>query len=380
MIAPVPLPTDITVAALIVAAGRGMRAGGDLPKQYVRLARKSVLAMSIEALAADPRIGALLCVIHPNDAALYDEILETLDPSVRERLLTPVHGGETRQVSGRHGLEALGRLATPPGIVLVHDAARPFVSVDLVGRSIEAAWLNGAAIPAIAVTDTIKRVDLHGKIVETPVRRDLKAVQTPQAFRFETILEAHRAAWAQVGSDFTDDASIAEWAGHSVYVFPGDADNVKLTTAADFAAARERLMIETETRTGIGYDLGADVVLHAVTDAILGALANGDIGSHFPPSDPQWKGAASRIFLDHAVALVKARGGRILHLDTVVICEAPKIGPHREAMRTAIAAICGISIDRVGVKATTSEQLGFTGRREGIAAQAIATLALPGSA
>jgi 2-C-methyl-D-erythritol 4-phosphate cytidylyltransferase/2-C-methyl-D-erythritol 2,4-cyclodiphosphate synthase len=301
------------------------------------------------------------------------------------------------------GLLRFQKLPVQSGIVLVHDAARPFVSVDLVGRSIEAAWLNGAAIPAIAVTDTIKRVDLHGRIVETPVRRDLKAVQTPQAFRFETILEAHRAAWAQVGSDFTDDASIAEWAGHAVYVFPGDADNVKLTTAADFAAARERLMIETETRTGIGYDVhafaegdhvvlggvtiphshrlsghsDADVVLHAVTDAILGALADGDIGSHFPPSDPQWKGAASRIFLDHAVALVKARGGRILHLDTVVICEAPKVGPHREAMRAAIAAICGLSIDRVGVKATTSEQLGFTGRREGIAAQAIATLALP---
>jgi 2-C-methyl-D-erythritol 4-phosphate cytidylyltransferase/2-C-methyl-D-erythritol 2,4-cyclodiphosphate synthase len=274
-----------------------------------------------------------------------------------------------------------------------------------VGRSIEAAFSRGAAIPGVPVTDTIKRITVDGQITDTPPRRDLKAVQTPQAFKFDLLLKAHRAAASHKGVDFTDDASIAEWAGHPVYVFDGELDNTKLTTSADFVAAREKTMGTTETRTGIGYDVhafvdgdrvilggvsiphthrlsghsDADVVLHALTDAIFGALADGDIGSHFPPSDAQWKGADSRIFLEYAVERVKMRGGRIVHLDTTIICESPKIGPHRDSIRETIAAICGVMVDRVGVKATTTEQLGFTGRREGIAAQAVATLQLPTS-
>jgi 2-C-methyl-D-erythritol 4-phosphate cytidylyltransferase/2-C-methyl-D-erythritol 2,4-cyclodiphosphate synthase len=246
---------------------------------------------------------------------------------------------------------------------------------------------------------------VDGQITDTPPRRDLKAVQTPQAFKFDLLLKAHRAAATHKGVDFTDDASIAEWAGHPVYVFDGELDNTKLTTSADFVAAREKTMGTTETRTGIGYDVhafaegdqvilggvsiphthrlsghsDADVVLHAITDAIFGALADGDIGSHFPPSDVQWKGADSSIFLEYAVERVKMRGGRIVHLDTTIICESPKIGPHRDSIREKIAAICGVMVDRVGVKATTTEQLGFTGRREGIAAQAVATLQLPAS-
>ncbi len=397
------VPDRINVAALIVAAGRGMRVGIDLPKQYLDLQGETVLVRSIRALAADHRVRSILCVIHPDDRALYDSAIASLDAASAARLLEPAYGGSTRQASGHAGLEALAATSNPPDIVLVHDAARPFASPALVGRSIEAAYAKGAAIPGVAVTDTIKRVDAQGQITDTPPRRDLKAVQTPQAFRFDVLLKAHRSAATQKGLDFTDDAAIAEWAGHPVHVFDGELGNLKLTTAADFATARESSMGASETRTGIGYDVhafeageaiilggvtlphshqlsghsDADVVLHAITDAIFGALADGDIGSHFPPSDPQWRGASSGIFLDYAVKRVKERGGRIVHLDATIICEAPKIGPHRDAMRESIAEICGLTVDRVGIKATTTEQLGFTGRREGIATQAIATLSLP---
>ena len=403
------VPDRISVAALIVAAGRGMRVGIDTPKQYLELDGETVLARSIRALAADQRVKSIICVIHPDDRPLYESAIASLDADIARRLLAPAFGGLTRQASGHAGLEALAQSAQPPDIVLVHDAARPFTSAALVSRSIEAAYAKGAAIPGIAVTDTIKRVDVHGQITDTPPRRDLKAVQTPQAFRFDMLLKAHRAAAAKKGEDFTDDAAIAEWAGHAVHVFDGEIGNTKLTTAADFVAASgkastpDTAMASNEIRTGIGYDVhafaegdhvilggvalphshrlsghsDADVVLHAITDALFGALADGDIGSHFPPSDPQWKGANSRIFLEYAVERVKARGGRIMHLDTTIICEAPKIGPHRDAMRECIASICGLTLDRVGVKATTTEQLGFTGRREGIAAQAIATIQLP---
>ncbi len=399
------VPDRITVAALIVAAGRGLRVGIDLPKQYLDLGGEAVLARSIRCLAADRRVRSIICVIHPDDRALYDDAIAVLEPEIIALLLEPAHGGVTRQASGHAGLEALAAGHNIPDIVLVHDAARPFTSPALVARSIEAAYAKGAAIPGVAVTDTIKRVDLLGQITDTPARRDLRAVQTPQAFRFDLLLKAHRAAVLVKDEDFTDDAAIAEWAGQSVHVFDGELGNTKLTTSADFVTAREKNRGNMESRTGIGYDVhafaegehvilggitlphshrlsghsDADVVLHAITDAIFGALADGDIGSHFPPSDPQWKGAHSRIFLEYAVQRVTARGGRIIHLDTTVICEAPKIGPHRDQMRESIASICGLSLDRVGVKATTTEQLGFTGRREGIAAQAIATIQLPAS-
>jgi 2-C-methyl-D-erythritol 4-phosphate cytidylyltransferase / 2-C-methyl-D-erythritol 2,4-cyclodiphosphate synthase len=319
-------------------------------------------------------------------------------------LLPPCFGGDTRQTSVRAGLEALA--GHHPAIVLVHDAARPFTSAALVSRAI-AAGAQGAAIPGVAMTDTIKEVDSAGHVVRTLDRTTLRGIQTPQAFAFDALLAAHRKAYAAGREDFTDDAALAEWAGMTVGVFAGEAGNVKLTTAEDFAAAQAReLAALGDIRTGSGYDVhafadgdhvwlggvrishergvtghsDADVGLHALVDAILGALADGDIGAHFPPSDPQWKGASSDRFLQFAVERVRQRGGRVVHLDLTVVCEAPKIGPHRDAMRARIAQIAGISIDRVGVKATTSEKLGFTGRREGIAAMATATIRLPWSA
>jgi 2-C-methyl-D-erythritol 4-phosphate cytidylyltransferase/2-C-methyl-D-erythritol 2,4-cyclodiphosphate synthase len=288
----------------------------------------------------------------------------------------------------------------------VHDAARPFCSPALVSRAI-VAGADGAAIPGVAMTDTIKEVDPAGHVLRTLDRTTLRGVQTPQAFGFDALLAAHRKAHAAGREDFTDDAALAEWAGMTVGVFAGEAGNVKLTTAEDFAVAQAReLAALGDVRTGSGYDVhafidgdhvwlggvriahergvtghsDADVGLHALVDAILGALAEGDIGAHFPPSDPQWKGASSDRFLRFAVERVAKRGGRIAHLDLTVVCEAPKIGPHRDAMRSRIAEIAGVSIDRVGVKATTSEKLGFTGRREGIAALATATIRLPWSA
>jgi 2-C-methyl-D-erythritol 4-phosphate cytidylyltransferase/2-C-methyl-D-erythritol 2,4-cyclodiphosphate synthase len=303
------------------------------------------------------------------------------------------------------GLQAL--ISHAPDIVLIHDAARPFATVALIDRAIAAARQHGAAVPAVRLSDTIKQVDADGCVVATPDRETLRAVQTPQAFSFTALLDAHRRA-AQAGRhDFTDDAALCEWAGMQVHVFEGETTNMKLTTPDDFAKAEAaHLMALGDVRTGTGFDVhafgdgdhvmlggvaiaharglsghsDADVVLHALVDAILGALSDGDIGQHFPPSDPQWRGATSDRFLAFAAERVRARGGMIAHLDTTVICEAPKIGPHRDAMRASIAKIAGIAVDRVAVKATTSEQLGFTGRREGIAAMASATVRLPWSA
>ncbi len=290
--------------------------------------------------------------------------------------------------------------------MLVHDAARPFASPALVSRAIAAA-AAGAAIPGVAMTDTIKEVDADARVLRTLDRARLRGIQTPQAFTFDALLAAHRKAAAASRDDFTDDAALAEWAGMTVSVFEGDADNVKLTNPEDFSRIEAReLAALGDVRTGNGYDVhafaegdhvwlggvkiaheralsghsDADAGLHALVDAILGALADGDIGAHFPPSDPKWKGASSDRFLRFAVERVRARGGRVVHLDLTIVCEAPKIGPHRDAMRARIAEIAGLSIDRVGVKATTSEKLGFTGRREGIAAFATATVRLPWSA
>jgi 2-C-methyl-D-erythritol 4-phosphate cytidylyltransferase/2-C-methyl-D-erythritol 2,4-cyclodiphosphate synthase len=335
-------------------------------------------------------------VIHADDAALYRAAAAGFD------LLAPVSGGATRQASVRAGLEAL--VIHAPDIVLVHDAARPFASAALIARAVHAAQETGAAIPALPVTDTIKRVAADGHISETLDRSQLRAVQTPQAFAFAPLLEAHRNAAAQGRDDFTDDAALAEWAGIKVAMFAGESGNIKITTPEDFARS-EALQFPAlgDVRTGTGIDVhafgagdhviiggvriphtqaltghsDADVGLHALTDAILGALADGDIGAHFPPSDPQWRGASSDRFLKFAVERVTARGGRIAHLDLTIVCEAPKIGPHRDALRSAIAGIAGLDIGRVAVKATTSERLGFTGRGEGIAAYATATIRLP---
>jgi 2-C-methyl-D-erythritol 4-phosphate cytidylyltransferase/2-C-methyl-D-erythritol 2,4-cyclodiphosphate synthase len=387
-----------SVAAVVVAAGRGLRAGGNTPKQYRELAGEPVIRSSLSLFAWHGQIGAVQAVIHPDDRAAYEMAAKGL------RLMSPVLGGATRQASVRAGLEALSSRA--PEIVLIHDAARPFCSAELVSRAIVACGETGAAIPALEVTDTIKQVDTAGHVAGTVDRAQLRSVQTPQAFKFEALLEAHRRALKAGRDDFTDDAALAEWAGLTVATFAGDSANVKLTTDEDFARAEARRIASlADLRLGNGFDVhafgdgdhvwlgglkiphdrgltghsDADVALHAIVDAILGAIADGDIGKHFSPNDPRWKGASSDQFLKFAVERVNKRGGKVAHIDLTLVCEAPRIGPHRDAMRKRIAEIAEIAVDRVAVKATTSEQLGFTGRKEGIAAIATATVRLPWS-
>ncbi|WP_245973890.1 bifunctional 2-C-methyl-D-erythritol 4-phosphate cytidylyltransferase/2-C-methyl-D-erythritol 2,4-cyclodiphosphate synthase [Bosea caraganae] len=398
------MPTEtkietLPVAALIVAAGRGLRAGGETPKQYRELAGSPVLRQALAPFLAEAAISQIITVIGAGDDALYAQSVGAIADA---RLAAPVSGGETRQDSVRLGLQALSGSGFD-GIVLIHDAARPFVSSALIGRALAAARIEVAAIPALAVTDTIKRVDAAGCVVETPPRDRLVSVQTPQAFRFRPLLAAHEAAAAADLTGFTDDAALMEWAGHSVATFPGDAENVKLTHPQDFTSATEHLERRLTVRVGTGYDVHAftegdhvwlggvriphsqgvkahsdgDVALHALTDALLGTLAEGDIGTHFPPSDPQWRGASSDRFLAFAANRIAERGGRIDHLDLTVVCEAPKVGPHRDAIRARIAAIAGLTPDRVAIKATTSERMGFTGRGEGLVAFATATVRLP---
>jgi 2-C-methyl-D-erythritol 4-phosphate cytidylyltransferase / 2-C-methyl-D-erythritol 2,4-cyclodiphosphate synthase len=386
------------VAVVVVAAGRGERAGGGMPKQFRRVGDDVMLRRCLLMLVAAPNVGLVQPVIRPEDRILFDAAADKID------VLPPAFGGATRQASVRAGLEALA--ARKPDIVLVHDAARPFATPALVKRAIAAAEKTGAAVPGLPVTDTIKAVDDGGFVAQTLDRNRLRAIQTPQGFAFAPLLDAHRRAAEQGRIDFTDDAALAEWAGMKVSVFEGEPSNIKITNADDFARAETAQFASLgDVRTGTGIDVhafaagdhvmlggvriahgqalsghsDADVVLHAVTDALLGALADGDIGAHFPPSDPQWRGASSDRFLKFAVERVAARGGRIAHIDITVVCEAPKIGPHRDAMRSKIAEIAGLAPERVAVKATTSEKLGFTGRGEGIAAYATATIRLPWS-
>ncbi|MGY2049556.1 2-C-methyl-D-erythritol 4-phosphate cytidylyltransferase [Methylobacterium sp. JK268] len=428
------------IAAVVVAAGRGIRVGGDTPKQYRRVGGQAVLTRTLAALARHPDLARIQVVIAPDATAFYETCRAELAPEEAARLLPPVPGGATRQDSVRAGLEALDR-AGAPAIVLVHDAARPFVDAALIDRAVAAARAHGAAVPGIPVTDTIKVVDAQEVVRETPPRERLRAVQTPQAFAFAVLRDAHRRAAAQGLDAFTDDGALAEWAGLPVAVFPGDLRNRKITQASDLdeadrafagadapprqaqgadavsgsaalpgAEASSRTVSRVPgdsmtlvTRLGTGFDVHAftegdgvwlggvripadrgvlahsdgDVVLHALTDAILGALADGDIGVHFPPSDPRWRGASSDQFLADAVARVAARGGVIDHLDVTVLCEQPRIGPHREAIRARIAEIARVPVGAVSIKATTTERLGFVGRAEGLAAQAAATLRLP---
>jgi 2-C-methyl-D-erythritol 4-phosphate cytidylyltransferase / 2-C-methyl-D-erythritol 2,4-cyclodiphosphate synthase len=383
-------------AAILVAAGRGLRAGAGGPKQYRTIGGNTVIFRAMEPFCIHPLVFAVQPVLNPDDTALFNEAARRL------RHQPPTAGGATRQASVHAGLEALA--AQEPDIVLIHDAARPFVSQALISRAIDAASRTGAAIPVIPVTDTVKLVDAGGNIEATPERARLRVAQTPQAFRFDVILDAHRRAARDGRSEFTDDAAIAEWAGLTVATFEGDAANMKLTTPEDFVREEARLAsLLGDIRTGTGYDVHAfgagdhvmicgvrvphtkgflahsdgDVGLHALVDAILGALADGDIGSHFPPSDAQWKGASSDRFLKYAADHVTARGGRIANLEVTLICERPKIGPLRDTMRARIAEIADVDVSRVAVKATTSERLGFTGREEGIAATASATIRLP---
>jgi 2-C-methyl-D-erythritol 4-phosphate cytidylyltransferase/2-C-methyl-D-erythritol 2,4-cyclodiphosphate synthase len=392
------MPKPVRTAAILVAAGRGLRAGAGGPKQYRTIGGQAVIFRAMQALSGHPDVATVQPVVNPDDIALFNEAVAGL------RHAPPANGGATRQQSVHAGLEALA--ADKPDIVLIHDAARPFVTAAVISRAIDAAGRTGAAVPAIAVTDTIKQVADNGDVTGTPERARLRIAQTPQAFRFDVILEAHRRAARERRSDFTDDAALAEWAGLTVATFEGDAANMKLTTPEDFVREEARLgAMLGDIRTGTGYDVHAfgdgdhvmlcgvrvphnkgflahsdgDVGLHALVDAILGALADGDIGSHFPPSDPKWKGASSDRFLKYAVDRVTARGGRVANLEVTMICERPKIGPLRDTMRAKIAEISGIDMSRIAVKATTSERLGFTGREEGIAATASATIRLPWS-
>jgi 2-C-methyl-D-erythritol 4-phosphate cytidylyltransferase/2-C-methyl-D-erythritol 2,4-cyclodiphosphate synthase len=375
--------------ALIVAAGRGTRFGGDLPKQYQVLAGRSVLAHGLAALARHPAIAGVRAVIHGDDRARYEAAAAGLD------VLDPVVGGATRQESVRNGLESLIPLA--PDRVLVHDAARPCLRAGTIDAVLEGLDRAVAVVPALPVTDALKRVE--GGTIAAPVdRTGLWRAQTPQGFRFPELLAAHREART---SDHPDDASIAGAAGHAVAVVAGDEDNIKVTTAEDLARAA-RILGPRETRVGQGFDVhrfgpgdhvmlggvrvphdrglvghsDADALLHALVDALLGTVGAGDIGEHFPPSDPRWRGADSAGFVAAARGMVEKAGGTVVAVDLTAVCERPRIGPHRQAIRARVAALLGIAPERVNVKATTSEGLGFTGRGEGLAAMATATVAL----
>ena len=393
--------SEKSVAVVVVAAGRGERAGlaGDHePKQYRTVGGQAILARTVNAFLNHPRVRWVLPVIHPDHEPRY----AALGLVSAERLLAPVHGGSTRQESVLSGLKALAPLK--PELVLIQDAARPFVPPAVIDAVIDGLAAAQGALPTLPVTDTIKR-SLDGvEVAGTEDRRLLHAAQTPQGFRFGQIFSAHMRA-ASVRREFTDDAEIAEWAGLRVVMVPGDRDNIKITHPDDFARA-ERILSgdrRMETRIGTGYDVhhftegdavwlggveiphnkrlmghsDADVALHALTDALLGAIGEGDIGIHFPPSEPQWKGARSTVFLRHAGDLVTRRGGRIVNVDVTIVCEAPKIAPHAAAMQATIGETLGISPSRVAIKATTNEKLGFIGREEGIVAMASASVEVP---
>lgn len=378
--------------AVIVAGGSGSRFGGPVPKQYLPLAGLPVIRHTALAFLHHPQVSRVLVVIRPEDDALARAALEGLD------IAAFIPGGADRQASVLAGLVAAQ--AYSPATVLIQDAARPLVSETMISAALNALQTHDGAVPALPVTDTLKRAEA-GRIGGTLPREGLYRAQTPQCFRFDAILAAHRAA---IGLSLTDDAAVAEAAGLTVALTPGDEAALKITTSGDLHRAALLLCPpDADTVTGTGFDVhafdegsfvtlcgvkiphsmglsghsDADVALHALTDAILGAIADGDIGAHFPPSDMRWKGADSGHFLRHALDLAARRGARLVHCDITLICEAPKIGPHREAMRASLQKLTGLPLARLSVKATTTEKLGFTGRREGIAAQAAATLRLP---
>ncbi|MBL4601770.1 MAG: bifunctional 2-C-methyl-D-erythritol 4-phosphate cytidylyltransferase/2-C-methyl-D-erythritol 2,4-cyclodiphosphate synthase [Emcibacteraceae bacterium] len=382
----------INNAAIIVAAGRGHRLGGEIPKQYLDVGGMPILRRTVNIFLKNPSIDLIQVIIHPDDTELYELAVGDLD------LPTPIHGGETRQQSVLNGLEAISDHM--PEYVYIHDAARPFLDQIILNNLIEEVELSGAVIPALKVTDTIKYMT-GDKIDSTIDRNYLFRAQTPQAFRYKAIFMAHRRF---ENNELTDDSAIAEKSGLKVRVIPGSEDNFKITTESDLKKAEIMTGNNyTDVRIGYGIDVhafedgdhvtlggikiphdkglkghsDADVALHAITDAILGAIAMGDIGEHFPPSDDKWKGASSDVFLKHAAKLVDEREGVIANIDLTIICEAPKIGPHRDLIRDKISEIIDLDIDRVSVKATTTERLGFTGKGEGIMAQAVATVRLP---
>jgi len=390
-------------AVVIVAAGRGERAGkAEGPKQYRPIGGRPVVSHTLEAFLAHPRIGRIVVAIHPDD----DELFRLASEGFGDNRLTAIHGGATRQESTRLALLALRDDA--PAKVLIHDGVRPFVDAALIDRTIDAIEERQGALPAMQVAETLKRMDGDGNVGETVPRAGLHAAQTPQGFPFWPILAAHEKAFQLGKLDFTDDAAVAEWAKIPVRIVTGSPDNMKLTWARDMVVADQRLAggraAFPDVRTGNGYDVhafepgdhvtlcgikiphakklsghsDADVALHALTDALLATCGAGDIGTHFPPSDPKWKGAASRIFVEHAASTVRSHGGRIANADITLICEAPRVGPHRDQMVEALANMLGIQPSRISVKATTNEKLGFIGREEGIAAIATASVVFPG--
>jgi 2-C-methyl-D-erythritol 4-phosphate cytidylyltransferase/2-C-methyl-D-erythritol 2,4-cyclodiphosphate synthase len=384
----------LKTAALIVAAGRGTRASELLPKQYARIGGVCVLTRTLGAFLDHSGIHLVQVAISPDDETLYASAVAGLGDA---RLLASIPGGATRQHSVRNGLRALAPHA--PDRVLIHDAARPFVTHDVIDRVLSALANSAGAIAAVPLTDTLKQAGPRNRVAGTLDRTGLWCAQTPQGFRFTEILAAHEAALAAGKDDATDDAAVAEWGTVPVALVMGSHANRKLTTAEDLAMA-ESPAGTPDVRTGQGFDVhrlvagdhvwlcgvriahthtleghsDADVALHALTDALLGAVGAGDIGQHFPDTDPRWKGAASAIFLREAFRLVRARGGTIGNVDVTLLCEAPRIAPHRDAMCQRIAELLELDRSRVGVKATTTEGLGFAGRREGIAALAIATV------
>jgi len=382
--------TNNLTAALVVAAGRGHRFGGELPKQYTDLAGKPVLFHTVSALLAHPGVDLVRCVIHPDDRELYEAAVEGL------AVLEPVLGGAERQDSVRLGLQSLTDQSVDK--VLIHDGARPFVSLAVIDGVLEALEDRPGAIPALAVSDTLKRGEMS-LITQTVSRDGLYRAQTPQGFHLDKIIDAH----LQVHEgELTDDAQLFESLGISVILTEGSHDNFKITTGEDLMRAERLISNRSETRTGSGFDAhrfgdgdfvtlcgieiphefglkghsDADVALHALTDALLGAIGAGDIGQHFPPSDAKWKGASSDRFVAHAADLIHERGGEIINVDVTIICEAPKIGPHRDPMVARVAEILNVDQNRVSVKATTTEGMGFAGRKEGMAAQAIASVRL----
>lgn len=379
------MTTDSAFTALIVAAGSGSRAGKGIPKQYRTIAGKAVLAHAVDALAAHPAVDWIQIVIGDGQQALYEAAIED------RALPPPIVGGASRRDSVMAGLKTV-----TTSHVLIHDAARPFVPLVVVDRLVEALERSPGAVPVLPLVDTIAHGG--GYLGSTLDRSAIVRVQTPQAFVTGAIVDAH-ARWA-MDDPATDDAQVLRAAGGQVAMVQGDIALEKLTYEADFVAAEERLRSGMTSRTGMGFDVhafggdgpvwlcgvavpharglaghsDADVALHALTDALLGAAALGDIGDHFPPSDPQWKGASSRLFLEHAVRLIADRRGVIDHVDLTIICEAPRVGPYRDSMRAALADMLQLPLTRISVKATTTERLGFTGRSEGIAAQAVATI------
>ncbi|MBX7145904.1 MAG: bifunctional 2-C-methyl-D-erythritol 4-phosphate cytidylyltransferase/2-C-methyl-D-erythritol 2,4-cyclodiphosphate synthase [Alphaproteobacteria bacterium] len=380
------------IIALIVAAGTSQRFGTKIPKQYSLLNHKNLLRYSVETMMTHPLIDTVKIVIHPDHQDLYKKAVKGLE------LPPPILGGHTRQESVFNGLKEIDPSSCH--YVLIHDAARPFIDHQLITDLIEEVQKNKAVIPLIPATDTLKKIESNGIIDQTLDRNLIGCAQTPQAFEYRIILEAHKKA---CHLSLTDDASIAEAANIKVYTIPGREENFKVTTLSDFKRAEAVINHSYEYRTGQGFDVhrfmpgdfitlcgvqipyhqkleghsDADVGLHALTDALLATLSAGDIGHHFPPSDPQWKGADSTIFLKHASQLIYEKQGHIIHIDITIIAEAPKVGPHRLTMVNRLADLLQLSTDRISIKATTTEGLGFTGRKEGIAAQAIATVKLP---